>query len=403
MVKRKRTPVELKVRDLTEKIQVDGHDMPQWGPHTARFVDDINKEIIFYWLDDEDKYQLSILSLRTGVWSNETEKFKVIETPGSPLSSEIGGVGLPIHNAAADVFCRLAGYRVILLFGGYSGLPEDAASVPTSRLCIVNLDTFKWWDVDVPADLTPRLSARLVFVEDELYVFGGQGRAVRNTYSMARFDNRTHRWTWVVKDKAYPAHVPPLGFCGDAISVFGGKQILLMPGYQMARAKQETTNYTAASFILFDRTRRSFKKCNITGKFPSGVIGCDVFLAFSRGFLQGLDDTHTHPHPADGADRSGAAGATSCSVLMAVWKPCLKDERDLPELWLLDLSPNSNSPSTSRCLHYQEKFRNLGEEEDRMSLITAAVLVDRRIVILGTKQPVNEETKFGACLEIEFP
>ncbi|KAF5373447.1 hypothetical protein D9615_009507 [Tricholomella constricta] len=402
MVKRKRTPVELKVRDLTAKIQVDGHDVPDWGPRpTARFVDDINEEIFFYWLDEEDKYQLSILSLRTGVWSNKTEKFKMIETPGSPLSSEIGGVGLPVHNAAADVFCRLAGYRVILLFGGYSGLSEDAASAPTSRLCIINIDTFKWWEVDVPADLVPRLNARLVFVEDELYVFGDRGRA-RNTYSMARFDNRTHRWTWAVKDKAYPAHVPPLGFCGDAISVFGGKQILLMPGYQTARgAKKETINYTAASFVLFDRTRRSFGECNITGRFPSGVIGCDVFLASSRGFLQGLDDTHTHPP--DGANRSAAAaGATSCSVLMAMWQPCLEEDRDLPELWLLDLSPNSNSPSTSRCLHYQEKFRNLGEE-DQMSLITAAVLVDRRIVIFGTKEPVNEETKFGACLEIEFP
>lgn len=98
---------------------------------------------------------------------------------------------------------------------------------PTSDLYLICLDMMKWWQVDIPNEVSPRVDAEMTFIDNRLYIFGGRGH---ESYSIANFDSNTDRWTWVVCDKPYPPHVPHFGFAGNAIPVYGDKQILLIPG-----------------------------------------------------------------------------------------------------------------------------------------------------------------------------
>ena len=119
----------------------------------------------------------------------------------------------------------------MLLFGGRN---KRAFS---SDLIAVNLDDLTWFSVQVEGGpVIPRRSSSMVTVENRVFIFGGSGSRDRsdanilNTYCVAEYTNHDMKWRWVVRDKPFPDHVPSLGQGLHAISVYGGKKILLTAG-----------------------------------------------------------------------------------------------------------------------------------------------------------------------------
>lgn len=129
------------------------------------------------------------------------------------------------------------GQRILFLFGGQiNGTDEDDLGEVSNELIAIDVDNLKWWIVDVAGgEVATRLEARLVVVDDQLFIFSGKTYINERfqpteSYNMATFRNR--QWTWDVRDVPYPAHVPALGFCCGAATIRDGDtpKILLTVG-----------------------------------------------------------------------------------------------------------------------------------------------------------------------------
>ena len=117
--------------------------------------------------------------------------------------------------------------KFMLLFGGVN------KKTLSSDLIAVNLDELTWFIVQVEgAPVTTRTSSRMVTVGNRVFIFGGVGGDSKflDTYCVAEYNNHDMKWRWTVRDKPYPAHVPSLGQNLEAVSVYGGKKILLTAG-----------------------------------------------------------------------------------------------------------------------------------------------------------------------------
>ncbi len=120
----------------------------------------------------------------------------------------------------------------IFMFGGYD-IDEEVVS---SRLIAIDLDDAQWWYVEIEGDdVCGRINASMVGIDNKLFIFGGRASYDKASlgiasYSIAEYTD--HRWKWMSgrRDRDYDAHVPPLGFGGRALSVHGGRKILLTPG-----------------------------------------------------------------------------------------------------------------------------------------------------------------------------
>lgn len=132
---------------------------------------------------------------------------------------------------------QASGQRILLLFGGQvNGLKPDDLGEVSNELIAIDVDHLKWWVVDVAGGpIASRVEARLIVVDDQLFIFGGKTSAgeqleSNESYSVASFAN--YHWTWDVRDEPYPAHVPALGFCCDAVAIQDGdtQKILLTVG-----------------------------------------------------------------------------------------------------------------------------------------------------------------------------
>ncbi|KAG6864696.1 hypothetical protein C0991_007800 [Blastosporella zonata] len=66
----------------------------------------------------------------------------------------------------------------------------------------------KWWKVDIPDEVSPRMDAKMTFIDNHLYIFGGRDR---ESYSIAKYDTDSDKWAWIVRDRPYPSNVPTLG------------------------------------------------------------------------------------------------------------------------------------------------------------------------------------------------
>ncbi|KAG5722235.1 hypothetical protein E4T56_gene15237, partial [Termitomyces sp. T112] len=363
-----------------------------------------NEMIFFYWQDvDHGPFRLSSLSLRTGKWMDK-KGFRKLKHPWSPLSVELNATKAPLppHRGAADTFCVIKGHRVILLFGG---MRLDGTG-PTSDLHLICLDMMKWWQVDIPNEVAPRVDAKMTFIDNRLYIFGGRGH---ESYSIANFDSNIERWTWTVHDEPYPPHVPHFGFAGNAIPVYGGKQILLIPGCADERLKPPYSNCSPSHVVLFDIASQTFRKYNdVKGEFPTKIYGMNSFVVSSSRLLDGRLAVKTETE--EGLPEGMLNACTS--VIIAAWHDDELDDHnstddedsdspsdsplcDMPDLWLLNLS--TTQPSDCCRLNLREKLESL-----EITVACCDALADRRILLFGSSSTVPNEGFIDRCIEIDL-
>jgi hypothetical protein len=135
-----------------------------------------------------------------------------------------------LHQPAIALF-HVGLKKFLLLFGGRN---KETLS---RDLIAVNLDELTWFIVQVEgASVLPRQSSSMVVIDNRLFIFGGIGLSGRrdneilNSYCVAEYSNHDTKWRWIVRDEQYPDHIPSLGQDSRAISVYGGKKILLTAG-----------------------------------------------------------------------------------------------------------------------------------------------------------------------------
>ena len=117
--------------------------------------------------------------------------------------------------------------KFMLLFGG------RIKKKLSSDLIAVNLEDLTWFIVQVDGDpVTPRMASSMVTVDNRVFIFGGVGSRdeTLDNFCVAEYTTHDMKWRWVVRDEQYPRHVPSLGMGLEAISVYGGKKILLLAG-----------------------------------------------------------------------------------------------------------------------------------------------------------------------------
>ncbi|KAF8208118.1 Alpha/Beta hydrolase protein [Mycena galopus ATCC 62051] len=247
----------------------------------SSFAVDHEEQILFFNTYDDpsadeggkmDKIQKSEIfscDLKTKTWKNLTEAIRHLPHPiGAPerfqqLPARYGG-------AMAYYKVKASGQRLLLLFGGQlDGLNEQASGDTSNELLAIDVDHLKWWVVEVAGGpVAARAAARLVIVDDQLFIFGGETQQQSNeSYSVASFAN--HRWTWDVRDEPYPADVPALGSSCDAVTIQDGdtQKILLTVG--CIDGEETAVDLAPTSFVLFDIGLRTFTpQVADSGNFP---------------------------------------------------------------------------------------------------------------------------------------
>lgn len=119
----------------------------------------------------------------------------------------------------------------MLVFGG-----RKNNSLKTD-LIAVNLESLVWFYITVEGGpIVARMSASMVTVKDHIYIFGGLASQAKNayitlnTFCVAEHTNQDQKWRWIVRDQAYPEHIPSLGYDLGVVPVYDGKKILLIAG-----------------------------------------------------------------------------------------------------------------------------------------------------------------------------
>ncbi|KAK7042509.1 hypothetical protein R3P38DRAFT_3448567 [Favolaschia claudopus] len=278
------------------------------------FAIDHEQQTVFFNTYDENTKASEIYACnpQTRTWKNITKTIRHLPHPlGSPERAE----QLPPRYGGSMAFYKIksTGQRVLLLFGGQvNGLktdddgPDGPGEVSNEMLAI-DVDNLKWWVIDIAGGrVSPRVQARMLVVDDSLFVFGGQTYdgdvrlAANESYCIASYNN--YAWTWDVRDEPYPAHTPALGYCCDAVALSiqdeddssespdsdtdTNNKILLTIG--CTDNGEESLNLTPTSFVLFDIVSRTFTllgqqtiaantNTSETGTFPGGVTWYGIF------------------------------------------------------------------------------------------------------------------------------
>ncbi|KAG6917068.1 hypothetical protein DXG01_004040 [Tephrocybe rancida] len=369
------------------------------------FVDEDEELIYLYWQDtNHGPYRLSVLSLITHKWTEKKRLLK-LQNSWSPISKKLDRdkAPLPPHRSAADAFSIINEKSALLIFGGVGA--EGAA---TSDLFCLCPDMSKWWKVeDICGEVAPRMDAKMTFIDNRLYVFGGRKH---ESYSIAYYNTDTDKWAWIVCDEPYPSYVPRLGYSGNVTPVYGGTQILLVPG-----CTDETLNpvshisspnlhrcfdgdgpqprfdYSASQVVLFDVAHRTFHVYdNVEGEFPRGITRINSFAVSSGRLLDGR--LAVKPEPVDNGILN-----TCSSVVIATWHESSDNiARNVPELWLLNLS----TTQTSNCirLDVQKKLEAL----DVTIACCVGLAAERKIILLGSSSLVLNEGVFDRCVIVDF-
>ncbi|KAG6918299.1 hypothetical protein DXG01_015391 [Tephrocybe rancida] len=359
----------------------------------GHWVDEENNLVYFYWRDvDDGPFRLAALSLQTGKWTEKRRLLK-LKNAWSPLSREFDAneAALPQHRGAADTFCVINDHRLILLFGGQNSDGGD----PTSDLFAICLDMSKWWKVDIPDEVSPRMDAKMTFVDNHLYIFGGRNH---ESYSIAHYDTGSDKWSWVARDEPYPSHIPHLGFAGAAIAVYGGAQILLIPGCTDVTLDQPYSHYPASHVVLFDTASRIFRLYdNVEGEFPVDIVGINSFVMSDGRLLDGNLAVKAEP---EGGFSEGFLNTCS-SIIIATWhndeENSSEDDpgvHDVPELWTLNLS--TTQKSACRRLDVRQKLESLG-----ITFACCVGIASQQILLFGSSTLVDNEGVFDRCVVID--
>ncbi|KAJ7847269.1 hypothetical protein B0H14DRAFT_2357234 [Mycena olivaceomarginata] len=139
---------------------------------------------------------------------------------------------LPALMEPASSLISLSSGTYMFLFGGHD--PESQA--PTANLIAIDLDLLIWWYVEVHGTpIVPRMSATMVAIRNQLFIFGGRTQWSDDcpaiaTYSIAIY-NPQSQWTWAISDESMPPETPPLGYGIQAIPIDDGEKILLTRGW----------------------------------------------------------------------------------------------------------------------------------------------------------------------------
>ncbi len=131
---------------------------------------------------------------------------------------------------------QATGQRLLLFGVQKNGLKTDDLGEVSYEMIAIDADHLKWWVLDIArGPVAPRVEAHLIIVADQLFIFGGKTHnnglfKSTESYRMASFAD--HKWTWEVRVALYPAHVPLLGFCCNAVAIQDGDtpKILLTVG-----------------------------------------------------------------------------------------------------------------------------------------------------------------------------
>ncbi|KAK0194615.1 hypothetical protein F5146DRAFT_444383 [Armillaria mellea] len=235
--------------------------LPYFNDHGCVAVDDKDGEIYMFGGKrpgtDDLCCDFNVCDVRTMKWENWTNSFSREFSPTGPLP--------PLQNASAT-FLKIHGWRYVFLFGGYDGTEIN------SQLIAINVNTKVWSVVPVEGTVAPRMDAAMVGIGNRLYVFGGRQRfdhdsSNLNSYSIAECTDA--RWKWICKDVPYPPHVPDLGFGGKALTVYGGKQVLLTVGRISTNAH---IDMNPGNTVLFHCKHCTFQFASQTeGIFPTGL------------------------------------------------------------------------------------------------------------------------------------
>ncbi|KAK0211008.1 hypothetical protein DFS33DRAFT_1378978 [Desarmillaria ectypa] len=248
-----------------------------------------------------------VLDTDTMQWKKLTPKFW---SSAHRLFEPIGkSKPLPSLFKPACTFLQEANY--IFMFGGFD-VNEEAVS---SRLIAIDLD-------DAQCD-------------NKLFMFGGRASYDKESlgitsYSIAEYPD--YRWTSMTRrrDRAYDAHVPLLGFGGRALSVHGGRKILLTPG---RLANTASVNMQESNSIFFHTTNFTFRAAADTSYSSEG----------SPPSVQSLPTTSPEPRKRKRLSSPPREVVVSQPhVIIAGWVDYEKENHIMPEMWQYLLPPEEN-------------------------------------------------------------
>ncbi|KAJ7658523.1 hypothetical protein B0H17DRAFT_856065, partial [Mycena rosella] len=259
-------------------------DKPPLNNYQSLAIDHQRERLYFYGgartYDDGDTPTCDFfcLDLRTMKWQNLTNslRFRPVPDPFAKNGPEFELRSLPALTEPAIDLMSLGDGTFLFLFGGHD------SNNPTGDLIAIDLDEYTWWFVDVastnvdfskpPTPIKPRLSASMVALDNQLFIFGGRTQfeddSVLETYSVAVYNSDNPpktRWTWTKKDQP----MPPLGFSIQAIAVYNGEKILLTQG----RIKNDKPiDLSRESTYFFHTKHHTFQNALPTmGDFPTEI------------------------------------------------------------------------------------------------------------------------------------
>ncbi|KAJ6552219.1 hypothetical protein DFH09DRAFT_1038828 [Mycena vulgaris] len=364
-------------------------DKPTFNDWENRVVDHRRERLYIYGgVRPNDEYDTPTsdfycLELQTMEWKNLTDSLRFrpknyTPDPFSKNGAEFELRRLPALTDPGIALVSLGGGTFVFLFGGHN------LQNTTSDLIAIDLDEYTWWFVDVPGTpILPRMSASLVAIENQLFIFGGRPNsdetspAIR-TYSIAVYNPDT-RWTWMVSDAPMPPDLPLLGFNIQATPVYGGQKILLTQGRVQ---DNKPIDLSRESTIFFHTQNRTFQDARATmGQFPTGI-----------SWLR-LGSVVPGPRPIPATIPALPTHNFTPSVVIFAWvNHPVHPENLLLEAWQYFLPPTERI----RCLNLSEKLWDLDLD------LQSFVAVGNRLLLLGSEEG-KESIVQGDEMQVDKP
>ncbi|KAK0460700.1 uncharacterized protein EV420DRAFT_1306669 [Desarmillaria tabescens] len=385
-----------------KKIRNTG-SLPHFNDWCTIVVDDIGKKIYMYGGSRPNDRSciptndFHVLDIDTMQWKKLAPKFwSNAHQPFEPVGKS---KPLPSLFKPACTFLHFQETTYIFMFGGFD-VDEEAVS---SRLIAIDLDDSQWWYVEVEGgDVCGRMNASMIGINNKLFIFGGRASYDKESlgmasYSIAEYTN--HRWNWMSgrRDRAYDAHVPPLGFGGRALSVHGGRKILLTPG---RLANKTPVNMQESNSIFFHTTNFTFRAAADTvGTFPGNLRWYWSYSSEgSQPFVQPLPTTSPLPRKRKRLSSPPREVVVSPPhVIIAGWVDYGKEDHIMPELWQYFLPPEEKI----QCFNIRSTIWSMD-----LNLHSFAV-VGNRMILLGFEaesegDKVPDDATYNICVEVDM-
>ncbi|KAK0447087.1 hypothetical protein EV421DRAFT_1901209 [Armillaria borealis] len=373
---------------------------PHFNDWCTIVVDDIGKKIYMYGgsRPNDKRYiptnDFHVLDVDTMQWKKLSPKFwSNAHRPFEPVGNS---KPLPSLFKPACTVLHFKETNYIFMFGGYD-VDEEVVS---SRLIAIDLDDAQWWYVEIEDNVCGRINASMIGIDNKLFIFGGRESYDEKalglaSYSIAEYTD--YRWKWMSGrwDRAYDAHVPPLGFGGRALSVHGGRKILLTPG----RLDNEApVNMQESNSIFFHTTNFTFRAAADTiGTFPGNLRWYWSYSnEGSHPSVQSLPTTS----PLRKRKRLSSPPREVVSpphVIIAGWVDYGKDDHIMPELWQYFLPPEEKI----QCFNIRSTIWSMD-----LNLHSFAA-VGNRMILLGFEgdsegDKVPDDARYNVCVEVDM-